>query len=156
MAASVADVLQRLSSENLRGLKLKNEQKQAVFALLEKKYVFRYIESFFSVIIFFVLFRLSLLWFLFKQLIRAIYRTFYRTFSAHTGGKRVTLLNRKWSFFSPSTRDIINILCADFQWLWCVLCKFARDAFRWEIPINSFERSSIYKGGKNLKQTGYR
>ena len=40
MASSVADVLQRVCSENLRGLQLKKEQEEAVLALLEKKDVF--------------------------------------------------------------------------------------------------------------------
>ena len=40
MAASVADVLQRVCSENLHGLQLKKEQEEAVLALLEMKDVF--------------------------------------------------------------------------------------------------------------------
>ena len=40
MPASVADVLQRVCAENLRGLKLKKEQEQAVLVLLEKKDIF--------------------------------------------------------------------------------------------------------------------
>ena len=37
MAASVVDVLQRVCTENLRGVKLKKEQEQAVLTLIEKK-----------------------------------------------------------------------------------------------------------------------
>ena len=40
MAASVVDVLQRVCTENLRGVKLKKEQEQAVLTLIEKKDVF--------------------------------------------------------------------------------------------------------------------
>ena len=160
MAASVAEVLQRVCSENLRGVKLKKEQEQAVLALLEKKDVFAIlltgfgksliyqcycvaksaIEGEMPAVIAVISLRsiaadlvkndvfdlkaaqfsldqqklqavASLLWFLFKQLMRAIkflsneairrlrVSNFYRTFSAHTGGKRITLLNRKSKFF---------------------------------------------------------
>ena len=40
MAASVVDILQRVCTENLRGVKLKKEQEQAVLTLIEKKDVF--------------------------------------------------------------------------------------------------------------------
>ena len=40
MAASVVNVLQRVCTENLRGVKLKKEQEQAVLILIKNKDVF--------------------------------------------------------------------------------------------------------------------
>ena len=48
MAASVEDVLQRVYTENLRGVKLKKEQEKAVLTLIEKKDVFAILPTVFG------------------------------------------------------------------------------------------------------------
>ena len=48
MAASVEDVLQRVYTDNLRGVKLKKEQEQAVLTLIEKKDVFAILPTVFG------------------------------------------------------------------------------------------------------------